>query len=331
MRRFIQPKYLLPLGVIIILLLSQVDDITIHNILILTLLYIGLSSAWNLLSGYTGSLSLGHAAFFGVGAYTSTILLIEFQVTPWIGMFVGAIMCVILALIIGLPSFRLKGPFFTLSSIAIAEILRIVAINWREVTNGSMGLRISFSEGPSNMVFSNSQTYIYLMLAYAFIVFITVYFIDKSKMGLYLKAVREEEDAATSIGINANRYKMISFIISALLTGIGGSLFVQFTLFAEPSSVFDINLSILIALAAILGGIGTLYGPVVGAIIIIPLSEILKSSLGASGFPGLHLVIYGVVLIVVIRWMPKGLYPTISSLIKNRNKKSQKTKIIKEV
>lgn len=310
------------LAFLITFLLVSTGDITVINILVLTLMYVGLSSAWNLLSGYTGQLSLGHTAFFGIGGYTSSILLIELGITPWVGIWIGGLFGVLLALIIGLPSFRLKGPFFTLSTIAIAEMLRIVSVNWKDLTNGSAGIRIPFNLGPENMVFTNPNSYVYLMFVYAVIVVLFIYLIDRSKFGVYLRCIREEEDAATSIGINATFYKMIAFIISAFFTAIGGTLFAQYTLLVEPPSMFSINFSILIALVAIIGGMGSVWGPVIGAIFMIPLSETLRSTLGANGLPGLHLVIYGVVLILVIRLMPKGIFPVLQHLVENLRKKS---------
>ena len=173
------------------------------------------------------------------------------------------------------------------------------------------------------MIFSSPESYMLLMAVYAVLVVSIVFIIDRSKFGLYLKAIREEENAATSLGINSTAYKMLALIISAVLTGIGGSLFVQYTLLTEPASVFNLNFSIMLALIAIIGGLGTVFGPVIGALIIIPISEWLQAYLGSS-FPGLHLVIYGTILIIVIRWLPQGIYPAIKDWLAKKKSKNLK-------
>lgn len=300
---------IIPVSLLVVYLLTLTNNSLLTSILISTFLYIGLSSSWNILSGYTGKLSLGHVAYVGIGAYTSTILLMEYEISPYVGMFLGGLLAALVALVISIPTLKLKGPFFALSTLAVAEILKVIAINWKEVTNGAQGFSIPFNLGPAKMVFEDQNSYIYMMYIYAVVV-VLIAFIDHSKIGLYLKAIREGEDAARSLGINSSRYMVFASVLSAFLTGIGGTLFAQYMLLIRPEIVFDTNISMLIVMIAIIGGMGSIYGPVIGAIVMTPISEILSSEIGST-FPGLHLFIYGIVLILIVRFMPEGLYNTI--------------------
>lgn len=284
-----------------------IDDQFILNVLIQVLMYATIATAWNLLGGYAGQLSLGHALFFGVGAYTATILNLNYGVSPWLGMLIVMGVSILLALLIGLPTFRLKGPFFTLATIAFAEVARHLALYWRELTNGSVGINIKFDPSFTNMIFQKFDTYYILILIMLLITLGITYWIDRNKMGYYLKAIREDEDAAKTLGINATKYKMYALMLSASITGIAGVFYAQFILFFEPESVFNINISAQVALIAIVGGLGTVFGPLLGAFIVIPLNEVLRAT-----FPDIHgmnYFIYGVLLIVIIILTPNGLYP----------------------
>ncbi|GEK34723.1 branched-chain amino acid ABC transporter permease [Kurthia sibirica] len=299
---------------LVILILSPIvlDDQFILNVLIQILMYATIATAWNLLGGYAGQLSLGHALFFGIGAYTATILHINYGISPWLGMIIVVAVCIILCAIIGLPTFRLKGPFFTLATIAFAEVARHLALYWRELTNGSVGINIKFDPSFTNMIFQKFDTYYLLILLLLVVTLFITYCIDRNKMGYYLKAIREDEDAAKTLGINATKYKMYALILSASITGIVGVFYAQFILFFEPESVFNINISAQVALIAIVGGMGTVFGPLLGAFIVIPLNELLRAT-----FPeihGMNYFIYGVLLIVIIIITPNGLYPILKKL-----------------
>lgn len=284
------------------------------NIVIMVIFYAALSSSWNILAGYAGQLSLGHTIFFGLGAYTSTLLLVKMGVSPWLGLFGAIIVSVGIGVLIGYPAFRLKGPFFTLATLAFSEVIRYVASFWKELTNGAMGINIPFKPGLYTMMFRTKEPYYFLALAMLLIIILITYLIDRSKIGSYFIAIRENEDAAEAIGIPITRYKQYAIIVSSGLAAMTGVFYAQYILFIEPEAVFNINFSTQIALMSIIGGMGTIFGPIVGAVLLVPLNEIVRSTF--SGLNGLNFFIYGIVLIVVVSWMPNGILPTITDLVK---------------
>lgn len=307
-------NFLILLLILAVLFPLAVDDKFILNILILILIYATIATAWNILGGYGGQLSLGHAIFFGLGAYTSAILYLDFGITPWIGLIAGALVAILAGILIGWPTFRLKGTYFTLATIAFAEVIRLVALFWRDLTRGAVGINIRFNPGLENMIFRDYSYYYYFILFVFIITIGIVIIIDRNKLGYYLKAIREDEDGAATLGINVPKYKMIAMIFSAGLTGIAGVFYAQYMLFFNPTTVFNLNFSIEIAMIAIIGGMGTVFGPLFGSIIVVPLSEFLRSA-----FPmlnGLNFFIYGIVLILIVSFMPNGLLPIIKKYFK---------------
>lgn len=319
MSKLFSKKYLLLLGALAVVLPFFVENRFYLNILILILLFATISSAWNILGGYAGQLSLGHVIFFGVGAYTSSLLYLKAGVSPWIGMFVAVLVAILAGVLIGYPTFRLKGTYFTLATIAFAEVLRHVTLFWRDLTNGSMGINIPFEPGIENLIFREYSSYYWIALVLFLITLGIMYWIEHTKIGFYLKAIREDQDSAQTLGINTTKYKMFAMMISAGLTGIAGVLYAQYMLYFEPESVFNLNLSIEIALIAIVGGIGTIYGPLLGAAIIIPLNEILRSSF--PGLNGMNYLIYGVMLILIVSFMPNGLLPILKRFVSRFSRK----------
>jgi branched-chain amino acid transport system permease protein len=277
-----------------------------QDVLIQTFLWAGLALAWNVAGGYAGLISFGHAAFFGVGAYTSSILLVNYDLTPWIGLWLGALLAAIVAGVLTLICARLRGPFFILSTLAVAEVFRIAALNWANLTGGAEGLAILPTPSVSGMVFASKTTYTIMFLAYLFIVYTITKSLEGSRYGLQLFAVRDDEDAASAAGVNPLLARTGAMCLSAFLTAVGGSLFAQYFLFLDPNHVFSPELSFQFALLPALGGIGTAIGPVLGAFVITPLSEMLRSFFGGST-PGLHLAIYGAVLVIVMLYFPGGL------------------------
>jgi branched-chain amino acid transport system permease protein len=276
------------------------------HLLIFVLLYVGLASAWNLMGGFAGQLSLGHAGFFGIGAYTSTLLSLHFGLSPWIGMVVGVLLAMVAGAAIGYPCFRLKGPFFALATLAFGEVLRIVAIAWVDLTQGSNGLSIPFKPGFKNMMWQGKEMFFYLILVYALAAVGIAWRIERSRLGYYLIALKEDDAAARMLGIDTTRYKLYATLISAALTAVGGVFYAQYIGYIEPYSVFDVNQSVQFALISIIGGIGTVIGPVFGAFIMIPLTEVLRAMFGGMA-RGFHLVLYGIILIVVVMLIPQGL------------------------
>jgi branched-chain amino acid transport system permease protein len=299
---------------LVIFLRSQ----NLFDVLIQSFLWAGLALAWNIAGGYAGLISFGHAAFFGIGAYTSTILLTSIELTPWIGMWIGALLAGTFATLLTLVCARLRGPFFILSTLAAAEVVRIGALNWATLTGGAEGLAILPVPSTANMVFDSKTTYAVLMLCYLALVYALTKLIEGSRYGFYLFAVRDDEDAASAAGVNALFERARAMALSAFLTAIGGSLFAQYFLFLDPTHVISPELSFQFALLPALGGLGTAIGPVLGAFAITPLSEMLRSYFG-GGAAGLHLAIYGAILIVVMLYFPSGIAGALQRLTRGRS------------
>jgi len=292
--------------VALIIFPQVVQNPFVLHILIMILFYAALGSAWNLIGGFGGQLSLGHAAFFGLGAYSCVLLNIDRGVNPWIGMLVGALITSAFAAAISYPCFRLRGPFFTLATIAFAEVLRILTIYFKDFTRGSVGITIPQKMGLGNFMFREKAPYLYIVLGFMVGVFLISYWIEKSRFGYQLVALREDEDAAESLGVNTTRAKLVAAIISAALTSLGGVFYAQYILFIEPYSEFSLDLSIQFALVPMIGGMGTAVGPVIGSFVLTPLQELLRAWLGGR-YSGLHLVIYGCILMLVVIFMPQGI------------------------
>jgi len=283
-----------------------IDNPFYLNLLIMTCLAAGMAGAWNILGGYAGQLSLGHSAFFGIGAYISTLLYLRLGISPWLGMLAGGIAAAIASLVIGGICFRLRGPFYTLATIAFAEVVRIVAIYWRDFTEGSLGLLIPFRPSVANFMFSDRTPYLYISIGLVLLTVGVSVWIERSKFGLYFRAIGEEESAAASLGVDVFGYKLAAAGLSGFLVGIMGVFYAQYVLFIEPHSELSLQVSIQMAVMCMIGGMGTAVGPVLGAALLTPLSEILRSQLGGT-YSGLHLLIYGVLLIAVVLAMPRGL------------------------
>jgi branched-chain amino acid transport system permease protein len=311
------------------------------NVFLLIFLFGYLAQSWNILGGFAGQLSLGHAAFFGIGAYTSTLLYTEFGVSPWLGMPLGMLVAGAFGLAIGFVSFhyRLAGPFFTLASIAFAELIRLTALHLK-FTGGSMGILIPL-QGDSfwQFQFTGKAPYYYIALAMLIAVTALVWWMSRSRIGHYLHAIRQDEDAAEAIGIDTRRYKLIAATLSAALTGAGGTLYAQYTQYIVPDDVFAVGMSVEIILRAIIGGSATVFGPVVGSFILTPVAEATRvlfsgggsgsaivklfasdasldakmsgyfKFLSAGGGGGGALMLYGVILIFTCLVMPAGAIP----------------------
>lgn len=300
----------------ILLVLANIPT-SFLDIVVLTFLWAGLALAWNIAGGYAGLISFGHAAFFGIGAYSSTILLLNYNVTPWIGLWLGGIISAFCGAILALICARLRGPFFILSTLAVAEVVRIVALNWASVTGGPEGLSIMPVPNIANMVFSSKTVYAWLMLAYLVLVYALTKMLEASRYGYYFFAVRDDEEAASAAGVSPLTMRMLAMALSAALTGIGGSLFAQYFLYLDPTFLVSPELSFQFALLAAVGGLGTAIGPVLGSFLITPLSELLRAYLGNAA-AGLHLVIYSAGLIVVMLYFPGGIAAALNRIGRRR-------------
>jgi branched-chain amino acid transport system permease protein len=281
------------------------------DIMIRTFLWAGLALAWNIAGGYAGLISFGHAAFFGIGAYTSTILLLNYGVPPWFGMFAGALIAGCAGALLTMVCARLRGPFFILSTLAAGEVVRIAALNWRTLTGGSEGLEIPPVPSVVDMVFKSQWPYATIVIAYMLAMFALSVWIEQTRYGYYLFATRDDEDGASAIGINPRHTRTAAMAVSAATTAIGGTLFAQYFLYLDPTHVISPDISFQFALICAVGGLGTASGPVFGALIIVPLSELLRGLLSQST-SGLHLVIYGIIVIIVILYFPSGISGAIS-------------------
>jgi branched-chain amino acid transport system permease protein len=281
------------------------------DIMIRTFLWAGLALAWNIAGGYAGLISFGHAAFFGIGAYTSTILLLNYGVPPWFGMVAGALIAGCAGALLTKVCARLRGPFFILSTLAAGEVVRIAALNWRTLTGGSEGLEIAPVPSVVDMVFKSQWPYVTIIVAYMLAMFALSAWIEQTRYGYYLFATRDDEDGASAIGINPSHMRTTAMAVSAATTAIGGTIFAQYFLYLDPTHVISPDISFQFALICAVGGLGTASGPVFGALIIVPLSELLRGLLSQST-SGLHLVIYGIIVIIVILYFPSGVSGAIS-------------------
>jgi branched-chain amino acid transport system permease protein len=288
-----------------------------QNTAILILMAAQIGVAWNIVGGYAGQVSLGQAAFYGIGAYVSTLLFLTVGANPWLAMLGGAIASALISLLIGLSCFRLKGHYFTMATIAVAEIVQIVFTNW-EFAGAAVGLTIPISDpGWSSFIFDSKTPYYYLALGLLLVTILASFCIEKSYLGYYLRAIKDEPDAARSLGVSLTKYKQIAFASSSFFTALGGSFYAQKELYIDPASVLGTGLSIKMALVSILGGIGTLIGPIIGAAILTGIDEGTRAIFGGSG-RGTDLIIYSALIIAIAVFYPSGVIGWCKAFIARR-------------
>jgi branched-chain amino acid transport system permease protein len=285
-----------------------VRDAYFLDSLVLILLWGALSAAWNVAGGYAGQVSLGHASFFGIGAYSAALVGTRFNQSPWIGLVAGVVISIAAGLVIGYLSNRLKGPYFALSTIAFSQVLLIAVSRWRGFTQGSEGIPVPFRPGFWTLGLGHAA-WVYLALVVAILYYGIQVYLERSRIGYQLAGVREDEDAAQALGIASRRLKVAAVAASAALTSVCGTLWAQYVGFVDPFYVFSVDLSIRFALNTIIGGTGTAIGPFLGSILITSLETYLRAVFAGAktGFTGIYLIIYGVVLILVVRFVPEGL------------------------
>jgi branched-chain amino acid transport system permease protein len=325
-----RPLYLgwiiLGLGFVFFLLVPRfLEDFYFLHIFILVFYFAYLGTAWSLV-GMAGQLSIGHAAFLGMGGYISTLLFMDLGVTPWLGMWVGAITATVVGVIIGYPTFRLRGPYFALTTIAMAEILRIYVEN-TEVgpfgvqLRGAMGLLVPpRGHSPAVFQFFGKETYYYIALGMMCVAIIISYVINRTRLGFYLSAIRSDRDAAESLGINITKFNLIVMAISCFLTALGGTFYAQYFRYINPERGMGLTMSIEIVLVGVVGGWQTVLGPTIGSILLSPTSEIIRGEFGGT-YAGLHLLLYGLVLMIVVLFLPKGLNDPIMGLLRKLQSK----------
>jgi len=286
------------------------------HVVILILFFAYLSSAWNILGGFAGQFSFGHAVFLGIGAYTSSILYVRYGISPWIGMAIGSIFSTVVGVCIGYLCFRygLKGPFFSLATLAFAEMFRVTALNI-DVTNKASGILIPLKHASlAALQFENGTGYYYIILLFNVAICLLVFYISRSKLGDYFEAIREDEDAAEALGIDTLKYKVLAIAISAFLTSIGGTFYAQYLSYIDPVICFGSQNSFEIFIRPILGGLGAVFGPFLGALILGPLSEISRALLGK--YTGMHLMLFGAIVVAVIMFLPGGVVGFLRKRIK---------------
>ena len=318
-------KYVAMILVAIVLPLFFANQPFTINLFIMILMYAYLGTCWNILGGITGQFSLGHVAYMGIGAYTSSILVIQYNVTPWVGMFMGAIMAVILSIIIGLPCFRLKAAYYSMATMGVAEAIRMLV----SATNNIGPIQIKAGQGlmvplrhhdPLYYQFIDKIYYYYVILALT-VVGIAVYIlITKTRLGFYFRAINASNEGAAALGVNTALYKQISATISAALTALGGTFYAQYILYIDPVSMFGTNMCMMVVVMAIAGGIGRTFGPLVGSIILTPIYVLFNAWLGGN-YTGTHLVIYGLVIILILLYLPGGILSLFDIWANKINKK----------
>ena len=286
-----------PVALVLLIPVATQSPYLLH-MFILSLLWITLGQSWNLLGGYTGQISYGHAAFFGVGAYTTAIMVKSGQppATAWWGLLLGGLSAAVIGAVIGWICFRLRGSYFALSVLALSEVLRLVAVNWRQLTNGAEGILFI-------PAFTQKTYYYYIAFAVAAINYGVIRWVMRSKPGYYFLAIREDQDCAESLGIDTTRYKLFSLLISSFFTGAAGAFYMNYMGFIDPGIVFSIpDISIMMILVTMLGGAATKWGPAVGAVIFILVSEIFRVWVGSG-----HLLFFGVLIVAIIIYFPSGI------------------------
>lgn len=312
-----------PLFAIAMLLPVFVREAYLLHSLTMILYFAYMASAWNFVCGYVGQLSLGHAVFSGLAGYVTVLLYTQLGWSPWLGMLAGGLAAALLAVILGYPNFKLRGPYFTLTTIAFAEIVRI----WLENTDEFLGIPLKGAQGlvvpPSDsgwMVFQfdGKVPYYYIALAMLVVMLLATVALERSRLGYYLKAVRGDPNGASALGVNGTRCSLIALAISAFMTGLGGAFYAQFFRYINPERNFGMEFSIDTALMAIIGGQGTVMGPVLGAVLLHTIAEFSRAWFGGR-FPGLHLVIYGGILIMAVLYFPKGIIAPIQRWLSQRH------------
>lgn len=308
MEELLRKKYTYIILAIIIVGLPLIPmPMYLLHVLVMIYLYAFLATSWNIISGYAGALSLGHAAFVGTSAYITYFLFTLYNISPWIGMIIGGLAGVGLGTALGYPCFRygVKGVYFALVTIAFAEILHDLVLYYRDYTGGALGLYLKYlGDSPLFFQFDDKRVYCYIAIGFWLL---SVFLVKKLKTFRYkLIIIREDEIAAASIGINVTKYKLLAMALSGFLTALGGTFWIQYYRYISPGTVLGLDLSIEIALIAIFGGMYSIFGPTIGAIILKPISEFLRAYLGGT-YAGVHLLFYSVLLMAVLIYSPRGI------------------------
>jgi branched-chain amino acid transport system permease protein len=298
------------------------DDDYWLQMLIWVMFFAYLGAAWNLIGGFAGQYSIGHAGLLGIGAYTSSLLYVHAGVSPWLGMLAGGGLAAVVGGAIGYPCFRLRGAFFSLVTIAFAEMLRVGT----ELTDSLFGLPINGVRGfllpvagsrPADFQFVGKRGYYYVMLGLLVVILTVGWLVKRSRLGYYLAAIRDDEDAAAALGVRPARAKLLAMVLSSFFTAIGGTFYAQLIGFITPTRTMSLDFSVQMVVMPVLGGIGTVLGPLWGALVLVPIAEVTRGLWGGS-LQGVHLIIYGALLMLVILKWPQGIDPWLRGLVARR-------------
>jgi branched-chain amino acid transport system permease protein len=274
---------------------------------VMTTLYAALlAQAWNLLGGFGGQFSFGHALFFGFGAYVQAIAQLQWGVNPWLALGLAVLVSGFVGLCVGALSFRygLKGSYFALVTLAFAEVFRILALSV-DFTGAGVGLMIPLKESVANLQFGSRAGFVYLVLAFVVAALLVTHWLQRSRFGAYLQAVRDNEDAARAVGVNPLRVKLGAITLSGAFMGLAGAFYVQVFQYIDPAIAFGPHASVEALVAAIVGGLGTLWGPLLGALVLHVLADLTRNLFGE--LPGINMVIYGSVLVLIVMFVPRGI------------------------
>ena len=314
-------KYLGGMALAFLPFVVFIDDAHWLNIIAFTYLMGGLAASWNIIGGFGGQFSLGHGVFFGIGAYMTARLYVAFDLSPWITMIPTAIFAALVAMLISWPTFRLRGPFFAIATLAFNEVAFVIANHFESFTGGPRGIMIPFKAGFGNMIFRDRWQYALLMFAFLAIVILIAVLLRRSRLGYYLLAVREDEDAARASGIDVLGVKLRGMALSAALTAIGGALFAMYLRYIDPPTIFNLQeVGVKFALLSLIGGVGTIAGPLLGAALIIPFENFLRAEF-ANSLPGMNLAILGLLMVLAALFMKRGVVGAIEDLLARLRRK----------
>ena len=319
-------RYLGGMALALLPLLLLVDDPHWLNIIAFTYLMGGLAAAWNIIGGFGGQFSLGHGVFFGIGAYMTARLYLSFGWSPWLTMLPIAVLAAGIAALISWPTFRLRGPFFAIATLAFNEVAFVLANHFESLTGGPRGLMIPFKAGFANMIFRERWQYALLMFVFVVVVMGITVWLRRSRLGYYLLAVREDEDAARASGINVLSVKLRGMALSAALTSVGGTLFTMYLRFIDPPTLFTLpEVGVKFALLSLIGGVGTIAGPLLGAALVIPFENYLRGEL-SNALPGMSLAVLGLLMVLAALFMKRGVMGAFEDLLKRLRRKGKDRK-----
>jgi branched-chain amino acid transport system permease protein len=320
-------KYII--AILVVIALPHIfTDRYFQHIMVIACIYIILAASWNLIAGYAGLHNFGHAAFFGIGAYSSALLALNVGLSPWISLFAGGLIAAFFGGLLGIPSFRLSGPYLAITTIGFSEIMKLICENWVNLTRGSLGLygippltSINLGEG-FKIEFVSEQNVYYVLIVFVVITLYLIRKLIKSEFGLTLESMREEEKGAESIGVNSSQYKLIIFVISTFFAGLAGALYAHYVRLISPD-MMSLGETFSILTMVMVGGLTTFAGPIVGAVLLTILTEALRFFEEAIHLD-IRLVVYGALLMATIMFMRKGIVGVFDSLFGRKGREVRK-------